>query len=170
MTRKPQPFVTAAVTLAAALLLVASVATQVSQAPEVALRAAAHKEQVEGDLEGALRIYADILAKHGSDRALAAEVLLRMADCHQKLGHQEARQLYERLVREYGDQAEVVRTARARLESLTDAGTRRAASGPSYRLVLDDLAPGPLRNYIAAAPFDVSPDGSRLVFAKVGLR
>ena len=40
-----------------------------------------------------------------------------MADCYRRMGDTQARQIYERVVRDYGDQKEAVATARARLGS-----------------------------------------------------
>ena len=43
------------------------------QAPtEVQLKAARHKEQVEGDLKGAIAAYGKIVANHGGNRRVAA--------------------------------------------------------------------------------------------------
>ena len=81
--------------------------------PEVALRAAMETETVKGDLKGAIEQYKKIA--QGSDRAIAAKALIRMAECHQKLGDAESRKIYERVVRDYSDQKEAVTVARARL-------------------------------------------------------
>ena len=58
----------------------------------------------------------------GGNRALAAQALLRMAECYQKLGDAEARKIYERLVRDYADQAGPVQVARAQLATGNPAG------------------------------------------------
>ena len=90
-----------------------------AQAPrsiEAQFKAAQHKEGVEGDLRGAIEQYARVA--QGTDRALAARALIRMADCYQKLGDSQARNVYERLVREFSDQTAAAAEARAFLSSL----------------------------------------------------
>jgi Tol biopolymer transport system component len=78
---------------------------------------AQHKETTEGDLKGAIEIYHQVVTGAGSNRALASRALLRMAECHRRLGDAEARRIYERIVRDYADQAEAVQ-ARERLGAL----------------------------------------------------
>jgi Tol biopolymer transport system component len=77
------------------------------------------KERAEGDLQEAIDIYRRIVREFGADRALAAEALVHMGQCYEKLGDEEARKAYEQVVREYADQAEPLRVARSRLAELT---------------------------------------------------
>ncbi len=104
----------ATVLVAAGLAHVA--AQQDSQATRL-LAGAHHKATVVGDLRGAIEDYKRIVDGAGSNRALAAEALLRMAECHQKLGEAEAQAIYARIVRDYGDQTAVASTARTRVAS-----------------------------------------------------
>ena len=100
-----------AVVLAAGLVL-----AQTTRTAEVELKAAQHKAEVEGDLNGAIKAYGAIVVKYmKNDRGEAAMALVRMADCYQKMGDVEARKIYEQVVREYVDQKEAVAEARARL-------------------------------------------------------
>jgi len=113
---------------------------QVSRSAEVQLKAALHKEQVEGDLKGAIEQYKKIVAQPGAGRATVATALLRMGQCHEKLGGteaQEARKAYQRVVREFADQAEIVAQARVRLAALRGPG---AAGGLVARRVLTDAS------------------------------
>ena len=82
---------------------------------DVALRAAMETETVKGDLKAAIEQYKKIVAGAGTNRALAAQALVHMAECYQKLGDAEARKIYERLVRDFGDQKEAVTIARSHL-------------------------------------------------------
>ncbi|MCA1650748.1 MAG: hypothetical protein LC753_10880 [Acidobacteria bacterium] len=86
---------------------------QATRSSEAQFKAAQHEEEVVGDLKGAIELYRTI-AQSG-DRALAARALVRMAGCHQKLGNAEARTIYERVIRDFGDQKDAVAMARARL-------------------------------------------------------
>jgi Tol biopolymer transport system component len=114
------------------LTLAAVVGAQTAGSPEVLLESARKKELLSGDLEGAIRQYKEILAKHARNRSVAATALVRMGQCYEKLGDAEARKAYERAVREYGDQA-AVQTARARLAAM--GGGAKPADGMSLRRV-----------------------------------
>ncbi len=94
-------------------VLSATVMAQQTRQPEVALQAAIRTETIDGDLRAAIRQY-EAVAK-GNDRVAAAQALLRMADCYQKLGDTQARSTYQRLVRDFTEQTEAVATARVRL-------------------------------------------------------
>ena len=98
------------------LSLIAS--TPAQQTPQaVELQAAIRTETVLRDLKKAIAQYQQIVDKYAkSDRAVAADALVRMADCHQKLGDQQAIRLFERVMREFGDQKTAVEFASARLE------------------------------------------------------
>ena len=84
-----------------------------------ALESARKTAVVDGNLPAAIKQYQAIADRYAkTDRAAAAEALLRMADAYQKLGDAQARTTYERIVRDYADQATPVATARGRLASL----------------------------------------------------
>lgn len=76
-------------------------------------KAAVNTEQVDGNLTSAIEQYKKVAA--GSNRALAAQALVRMAEAYQKLGDAESTQIFQRVVREFADQKEAVAAARARL-------------------------------------------------------
>jgi Tol biopolymer transport system component len=126
-----------------------------AQAPrtaEVELKAAQQKADVEGDLNGAIKQYAAIVAKYKSDRAVIAMALVHMAECYQKMGDAESRKIYEQVVKEYADQREAVAMARAHL-----GGGKTPANTIATRRVW--TAP-------AKADFygKVSPDGHSVVY------
>ena len=85
-------------------------------------KTAMNTEMVDGDLKAAIEQYEKVVA--ANDRALAAQALLRMAECYQKLGAAEATSVYERIVRDFGDQTATAALAKARLS----IGTARSAS------------------------------------------
>ena len=98
----------------AALLATGSFVVSAGQTPDAArrLKAAMNTELVDGNLKAAIEQYKAIAA--GSDRAIAAQALLRMAECYQKLGDADALKIYERVIRDFADQKEAVTIARAR--------------------------------------------------------
>ena len=118
--------------IAVATLLAGVVAAKQTARPEVALQAAIRTETVDGDLKGAIEQYRKLSTS--SDRTVAAQALLHMGQCYEKLGSAEARQAYERAVREFADQISVVATAQARLQALNSvrpgAAYRQVWTGP----------------------------------------
>ena len=97
---------------------------QSARSAEVQMKAAQQKAEVEGDLKSAIEEYKKIVAGAGSNRALAAEALVRMAGCYQKLGVAEAQTIYERVVRDFGDQRDAVAAARTYLATLQPAASQ----------------------------------------------
>ncbi len=135
--------------LAGALLL-ANTPTQQSRSADVLLGAALHQEEVEGNLEAAIETYKKILAEYPDNRPLAAKALLQIGQCYEKLGKDEARKAYERLVRDYADQGDVVAQARTRLAALRKPAGPAKGSGIITRQVwagpFDDLLGAPTRD------------------------
>lgn len=124
--------------VAVALLSLTLVAAppQAGQADaDVALKAAMHKELVDGDLASAIEEYKRLAARPGVSRAVVAKALLQMAQSYEKLGSPEARAAYERVARDYGDQRAIAAEARTRLAAVV----RSAAATPvlARRLLID---------------------------------
>jgi len=91
--------------------------------PGVLLRAAIEKEEVDGDLQGAIDLYKQIIAKYGDNRAIAAKAQLRIGMCYEKLGLKEAQKAYQNVIDKYPDQTEAVKAAREKLYLLLKAQT-----------------------------------------------
>ena len=124
---------------------------QATRSADVQFKAAQHKEEVEGDLKGAIEQYQKIA--QGADRALAAKALVQMGRAYEKLGDAEAQKAYDRVAREFADQTEAAAEARARLASLrgipaSSAGiiTRQVWTGPDVDLL---GAPSPDGQYLS---------------------
>lgn len=120
--------------LAIAVVALGAGAIVKAQAPRsvaVQMKAAQQKAEVEGDLKGAIEEYKKVVAAAGINRALAAEALVRMAGCYQKLGVAEAHTIYQRVLREFGDQKDAVAEARRHVSgaNTNDAGLQTRWSG-----------------------------------------
>src|SRR5688572_14764120 len=114
------------VIFAAALLAATAPVVQARQTPAQAgklLASAQHKATIDGDLKGAIDDYRKAIAAAGGNRAIVAQALLRMAECHQKLGDAQAQTIYEQLLRDYSDQKDVAVVARARLVRPSNASS-----------------------------------------------
>ena len=80
---------------------------------EARLKAAQYREEVQGDLAGAIEEYGKL--GDGSDRAVAARALLALARAYQRLGNGQAQKVYERILKQFPEQkAAVAEAARAR--------------------------------------------------------
>ena len=113
-------------TLGSASLVVA----QTSDSAAVMLETAKSMEVIDGNLAAAIEQYEAIVSRYPDRRPIAAEALLRMGGGYEKLGQARAREVYERLVRDYADQAEPVATARARLAALAVEPTPPSPASP----------------------------------------
>ena len=89
-----------------------------AQSAEALFGAGQHQEEVEGNLEKAIQTYRQVLAQAGGDRSLAARAQFHIGTSYEKLGREEAAKAFQSVVRDYADQAEIVRQARTRLAAL----------------------------------------------------
>ncbi len=142
-------------------ILISSVAVVMALAPvassqrasraELRFQEAHRKETIDGDLKSAIDLYRRAIAEAGSNRLVAAQALVRMGECYEKLGDAEARKAYERVVREFGDQKDLVETARVHLAALWRAGAPGQSPGITLRKVWTIE-----RGWLEGSP---SPDG-----------
>ena len=94
------------------------------------------QEHANGDLKQAIALYAQAAQTAGSDRALAAKALIRMAGSQEKLGEDaEAASAYAELVRAYPEQRAEVAIAQDRLRALRQA--TRAGAAPTRAASLE---------------------------------
>lgn len=133
-------------------------AQQLQQAEQL-LQAAINKQLVEGDLEAAIEIYENILNRFPSNKPVAAKSLVQLGRCYEKLGDEKAREAYERVLRDYGDQSAEVAEARARLTVLSASQVSTLSTGPGLRKIFDLT-----RDIVLPAIF---PDGQRLAYAEM---
>lgn len=139
--------------LALSLSAVAHIAAQQSDRAALLLQAAEQKDKVEGDLAAAIKQYQALASQYAkTNRALAAQALLRMASAYHKLGDAQAQKTWARIVAEFADQPVVVAEARRHLASSRSA-TRAAASLPVSRQITAHYSTADI----------VTPDGRYLV-------
>lgn len=126
---------------------------QPSDSTEVLLEKAQHLELVSGRIEEAIELYRKILITPGTRRSTLARALAELGRSLEKLGKPEARQTYERILREFADHPEPVAFARSRLEAMgsrVEPATRRVWVAGSSRLL------------------KVSPDGRHVALSGYG--
>jgi Tol biopolymer transport system component len=97
-----------------------------AQSPEQLFQKGLMKEEGEGSLKEAIELYKSVADNNSADRALRAKALFQMGNCYEKLGQQEARKVYEKLVANYTEQTELVANAKRKLDQLyvNDSGTK----------------------------------------------
>lgn len=115
------------------------------------------KERAESDPRAAIKIYEQVVREYVKDRKLAAQALIRLGECYEKLGEAGSRKVYERVLREYSDQKEAATIARTRLGE----STKPAGGGVMQRFVRTERNIG--------STFSPSPDGRYLVFGNLAL-
>ena len=94
-------------------------------------------EEVKGELKEAIAVYEKLLKEFVNVRPIAAQALLRMGICYEKLGQKESQAAYQRILRDFADQAEIVAQARVRLAALGGPG---AGGGLVTRRILTDAS------------------------------
>lgn len=107
--------------VALVILAAAVIAAQTRSGADL-YQEALHLQDVKGDLPAAIALYKTIVDTHAKDRPLAAKALLQLGVCYEKLGRSEARQAYERIVRDYPDVSDVATRAREQLSAIRAAG------------------------------------------------
>jgi Tol biopolymer transport system component len=122
-----------------AVLAAALMAFGLQSSPEhkVLFEKAKFAMETKGDLNEAIKLFSELIQKYPGEREFAAKSQLYIGLCYEKLGNAEARTAYERVVRDFGEQAEIVAQARVRLAALGGPG---AGGGLVTRRVLTDAS------------------------------
>ncbi len=143
----------------ALILLLPVTAGQGNESPEVQLRAAMHKELVEGDLPGAIELYQKVAANRDAPRVVVARALLQMGLCYERLGNALAHSAYRRLVDGYPEQLREVQVAKWRLAEMARLSVA-AARKPAFQHVQMTAK--------LYEPASLSHEGDRLAFTSGG--
>jgi Tol biopolymer transport system component len=77
--------------------------------------------ETKGDLAGAIALFEEIIRKYPNEREYAAQALLQIGLCYEKLGVEGARGAYQRLIKNYPGQTAAVAVAQERLDNLLRA-------------------------------------------------
>jgi len=94
------------------------------------LRKGIVEEETSQNLDKAIQAYQAIVARYDEDRKVAGSALFRLAECYRKVGKREqAITAYQRVVREFADQAAMVETSHRQLAALGAADVREV--GPA---------------------------------------
>jgi tetratricopeptide (TPR) repeat protein len=117
-----------------------------------------YAEEVEGNIDSAIKTYGEIIKKTDAPRNHIAQALYRQGMCYLKIkDEQAAKTVFEKLVNEYADQTEIVQKAQLALDDLTDFDP--AALMPPGTLVYVELgSPGKqvetILNMLKGTPYE----------------
>jgi Tol biopolymer transport system component len=146
-----------------AMLFLCTVPANGQQTPEELYQSALYKQQVEGDLQGAIQILQTLVEDFADHREVAASALVLLGHLHETLGSTSAEQAYRRVLNDYPDQRAAVAAARARLAALT----RTPAPAPSNEMVVRRVLSDEDTNGGNFLDMRLSPDGTRAVYTDV---
>ncbi len=105
-----------------------------------ALSTAILEEDLNLDLNAAIQSYQSLITHFDAQRAMAANAIFRLAECYRRLGRaEEARSQYARILREFADQAPLVRLCGRYVASLTATPPNQLSEGLlAYYPLTDD--------------------------------
>ena len=128
------------------------------QSAEQLYKTGLYEEEVGGNLQKAIEIYQDILKRFPDNREIAAKAQLHIGLCYEKLGLKEAERAFQKVIADYPERLEEVKTAKEKLSFIlrTRSITGVADKGLSVRL----LWSGPDADSVGKA----SPDGTILSY------
>ncbi|MBZ5636984.1 MAG: hypothetical protein LAO55_27995 [Acidobacteriia bacterium] len=115
------------------VFVLTAIAFGADTAREQKLQQAINLMESKGDAAKAMPMLEDVA--HSSDRALAARALLYLGQAQERQGADKARATYERIVKEFGNQTEMVAAAQQRLIAL---GGSRSSGTFAKRLLCSD--------------------------------
>ena len=121
--------------------------------PQEMLNKAIYQEEVNGNLDEAIKLFLEIVDKNSTNRAVTVEAIYHLGLTNEKLGNKKAKEYYQKIVDSFGDQPEFVRIARERLARLT-------ANGSSKEIALRQVWSGQQVDDFGS----VSADGEYLTF------
>ena len=93
------------------------------QTAEQLYQSGLYKEEIEGELDAAIKIYETIIKQYPENRLVAAKTQLHIGLCYEKLGLKEAQRAYQKVVDKYPEQTEAVKLANEKLSLLLRVGT-----------------------------------------------
>lgn len=125
-----------------------------SQEAEKTFQKGLVKEEGEGSLKEAIELYNLVVENELAERPLRAKALLHVGICYEKLGQENAKKAYQRLIVDFADQGDVVAIGKKNLAFL-DTDTEKVKS--SKLTIRQVWAP-------AEDTYGVLPDGRYLTY------
>lgn len=148
------------------LFVLSSYSTVAAAKPaSVMLREGLYAEEVEGDVDAALKIYEQIIQDSSASKNHVAQALYRQGMCYlKKKNDSQAREVFGKLVAEYGDQADIIEKVKPFLDDLANydpadlmppetlAYVEIGSPGRQIETILNILKGTPFENPLAVIP------------------
>jgi tetratricopeptide (TPR) repeat protein len=144
-----------------AVVLIASAA--LAKSASVLLQEGLYAEEVDGDLDAAINIYAQVIKDGSAQRSHIAQALYHQGMCYmKKQQEQQAKLVFEKLLAEYSDQTNIISKAKPLLQELSNADPAAlmppdtliyvefGSPGKQVDTILNMLKGTPLENPLAA--------------------
>ncbi|MFC2083601.1 tetratricopeptide repeat protein [Bacteroidota bacterium] len=125
------------------------------QSAEELYQSALYAEEVEGNLNDAIKIYKKIISDFSENRPITAKALIQMGKCYEKLGDAEAKKAYSQVINDFSEQLQQVSEARVRLSALRKSSEKVTESGISMQKICS----------VTLDIGDKSPDGRYFVYS-----
>jgi hypothetical protein len=117
-----------------------------------------YAEQIDGDLDAAIRIYEQIIADTSAQRSHIAQAMYRQGMCYlKKKDEQQAKEVFRKLVTNYSDQTKIVDKVKPMLDELGNADPA-ALMPPETLIYIETGSPGrqieTILNMLKGTPFE----------------
>ena len=125
------------------------------------LSKAIYQEEVNGELDEAIKTYRLIVQQYPDNRKVSAEALLHLGICYEKIGMPQAYDTYQDIIDKYAEQQDEVTLAKERLLKYRQLSenSSKPITEPRYTKIQIPTKP---RNGV------LSPDGNKLAFVSEG--
>ncbi|MFZ2147604.1 MAG: tetratricopeptide repeat protein, partial [Sedimentisphaerales bacterium] len=124
----------------------------------VLLQEGLYAEEVDGDLDAAIRIYEQIIKDTSAQRSHIAQAMYRQGMCYlKKQNEQQAKEVFGKLVANYSDQTKIVDKVKPMLDDLSNADPA-ALMPPETLIYIETGSPGrqieTILNMLKGTPFE----------------
>jgi hypothetical protein len=153
-------------------MLIFGVAAASAKSPGVLLQEALYAEEVEGNLNAAIKTYQQVIDDSSAQRSHIAQAIYRQGMCYLKLKDEnKARQNFQMLVSQFSDQSEIVKKVQPMLEDIINRDpadlmppetlvyVEFGSPGRQIETILNLLKGTPFENPLAAIPGPRGPVG-----------
>jgi len=117
---------------------------------------ALYMEEATGELQQAIDLYQQILKNNPENRKVGARAQLHIGLCYEKLGLKQAQKAFQKVVDNYPDQTEAVKSAKERIARLSKV-LEPVPSKPKFKKIQIPVK--------LARGAQLSPDGEKLTFS-----
>jgi len=124
----------------------------------VQLQDGLYAEEIDGDLDAAMKIYEQIIAEKGADEQTVAQAMYRLGTCQlKKKDEQQARATFEKLVAQFPGQSSIVEKVKPLLEDLANHDPA-VLMPPDTKIYIELGSPGrqieTILNMLKGTPFE----------------